>query len=385
MNMKMKRIFFAAAAAAFFALPRAHAVTGGVAATNAPAGAATNSNPPDALASLFGDPVVAKGKGFEIKQSQLDGVVDAIKQRAAAQGQAIPSQELPAITATALKGLIANQILFQQATAADKAEGQKDADQYIAATIKHYGSQSSVEELLKASNKTFADWRNDMTVQSTATVVLTRLLNAAPSQAEIQKFYDDNTNASELPEQAHIRHIRLLTIDPATHAPLSDDQVQAKRKQMDEILKRARAGGDFAKLADEYSEDPSSKGSGGELPPLSRAQLPPQMAAVAFSLTNHQVSDVVETPYGFELIQLLDKTPARKLALNDKLPGTDSDMTLADYLKERLTALKLQQEAPAYIEKLSRSPGVEVLDPSLKTLMSAQTNAPVEAPPAPNP
>jgi len=100
----------------------------------------------------------------------------------------------------------------------------------------------------------------------------------------------------------------------------------------------------------------------------------PEFEAAAFSLTNNQISDVVTTQFGYHIIQLLDKTPARKLALTDKLPS--SDMTAAEYIKDNLTGQKLQELAPAYIEKLSKSPDVEILDPALKALMSAQTNTP---------
>ena len=178
-------------------------------------------------------------------------------------------------------------------------------------------------------------------------------------------------------------------MDPATHAPLPDDQIKAKKKQIDDILKQARAGADFAKLAKQYSEDPGSKDNGGELPPFARASadpshaMVPEFEAAAFSLTNNQISDVVTTQYGYHIIQLLDKTPAKKLALTDKLPAGDT--TLADEIKNFLTGQKLQELAPAYIEKLSKSPGVEILDPALKALMAAQTNAPVEPPAAAKP
>ena len=89
-------------------------------------------------------------------------------------------------------------------------------------------------------------------------------------------------------------------------------------------------------------------------------------------------SDVITTKYGYHIIQLLDKTPARKLALTDKL--LSGDTMLADEIKGFLAGQKLRELAPAYIEKLSKSPGVEILDPALKALMSASTNAPVEPP-----
>jgi len=385
MKTKTKMIFSAALAAVLLALPSARAVTGGDMATNAPADAAavttTNSKPADMMATLFGDPVIVKGKGFEIKQSQLDGVMDAFKSRAAAMGQAVPTEEL---TKTALNSLIVNQVLLQMATDADKAEGKKEADQYVAQTIKHYGSQEAVEVQLKAVGKTFDAWRTEMGQQTTATTVMIRELNAAPTATEIQKFYETNSAASELPEQAHVRHILLLTIDPTTHAPLPDDQIKAKRKQIDDILKRARAGEDFAALAKGNSEDPGTKADGGELPPFAKASadpahaMVPEFEAAAFSLTNKQISDVITTQYGYHIIQLLDKTPARKLALTDKLPSGDT--TLADEIKNYLTGQKLKELAPAFIEKLSNSPDVDILDPALKAMLSAQTNAPVAPP-----
>jgi parvulin-like peptidyl-prolyl isomerase len=382
MKTKTKMIFSAALAAALMALPRAQAATSGAMATNAPmaatATAATNSKPTDVLATLFGDPVIVKGKGFEIKQSQLDEAMDAIKARAAAAGQTIPPEEL---TRTVLNNLIGSQNVLQMATDADKAEGKKEAEQYIAQIIKQFGSQAAVEEQLKAAGKTFDGLRTDMTQQRTVIAVLIRVLNAAPAEAEIQKFYETNSTASEVPEQVHVRHVLLLTIDPTspTRAPLSGDQTKTKKKQIDDILKRARGGEDFAKLAKEYSDDPNTKDKGGELPLLTREQMGPELAATAFALTNNQVSDVIEMPYGYELIQLLDKTPAKKLALADKVPAGDT--TLADEIKDYLTRQKLQEAAPAYIQKLSQSPGAEILDPALKALMAASTNAPAASKP----
>jgi len=377
MNTKSKMIFSAVLAAALIAMPRAQAATSGDAAMTAPSDTATNSKPADVMAALFGDPVIVKGNGFEIKQSQLDQAVDAIKARAVAAGQTIPPEDL---TKTILNNLIGNQIVLQMATAADKAAGQKEADKFIAQTIKHYGTQALVEEQLKAAGKTFDAWRTEMTQQTTTMAVLIRVLNAAPTDAEVQKYYDDNPKASEMPEQVHVRHILLLTMDPTTHAPLSDDQVKAKKKQIDDILKQARAGADFATLAKQYSEDPGSKNDGGELPPFAKASddpthaMVPEFETAAFALTNNQISEVITTQYGYHIIQLIDKTPARKLAPTDTLPG--SDTTLAEQIKNVMTEQKLRELAPAYIEKLSQSPGVEILDPALKALLSAQTNAP---------
>ena len=95
------------------------------------------------------------------------------------------------------------------------------------------------------------------------------------TDAEAKAFYSSNSAEFEQPEKVRVRHILLLTADPVTRQPLADAQLKAKRSQMDDILKRARAGGDFAKLAGQYSEDPRTMDNGGELPPVCARQRRP--------------------------------------------------------------------------------------------------------------
>jgi peptidyl-prolyl cis-trans isomerase C len=194
--------------------------------------------------------------------------------------------------------------------------------------------------------------------------------------AEAKQFYDDTNNSAdfEQPEMVHVRHILLLTMDPVTRAPLTADQQQAKRKQIDDLLKRIRGGADFAALAKQYSEDPNSKDNNNEMT-LVRGNpgIPTEVEAAAFSLTNNQVSDVITTAYGYHIIKLLDKTPAKKLALTDKVPL--SDMTVAAKVKDYLTQQKNEKLAPAYLEKLRKAADVQILDAGLKAAETAAAAA----------
>jgi peptidyl-prolyl cis-trans isomerase C len=375
-------VFAVALSAALMVLLRARAVTGDTPMmTNAPAvaAAATNSNPAAVMTALFGDPVIAKGKGVEIKESQLDEVVTGLKAAAAARDQAIPPEQLTAIKAQMLDRLIQIQLLAQKATAADKAEGQKKTDEQLKAYVEQAGSQTNFDAHLQAAGMSESELRSKISQEITAMVTLQRELGISISDAEARAYYTNHPADFEVPEKVHVRHILLFTIDPTTHAPLPADQQAAKRKQIEDILKRARAGEDFATLAKEYSEDPGSKDDGGELPAFARGQMVPEFEAAAFSLTNNQISDVVTTQYGYHIIQLLDKIPAKTLTLTDKLPL--SDMTVADYIKEKLAQQKMATVAPPYLVKLTQSADVQILDPDLKALIDAQTNAPV-APPA---
>jgi len=381
MKKQIKLIFPAAFAVALFALPRVNAASAN-AATNVPASTATNVNSQAAMTALFGDPVIAKGKGFEIKRSELDGVMMGVKSTAAARGQTIPPGQLTQIESQLLGRLIQDQLLLQKATDADRTNGVQKASLQMNMLLERFGSQEVLERQMKAVGLTVAELRSKITQENTAQAVKIRELNVTVTDAEAKQYYDDTNHLAdfEQPEMIHVRHILLMTMDPVTRTPLAADQQKAKQKQMDDLLKRIRGGADFAALAKQYSEDPGSKDNGGELPAFPHGQMVPEFEAAAFSLTNNQVSDVITSAYGYHIIKLLDKTPAKKLALTDKVPL--SDVTIASRVKDFLTQQKTEKLAPAYLEKLRKAADVQILDADLKAATAAAAAAAANAPAA---
>ncbi len=116
MTHKTAKIPSLALIAALIAAPGAFAVNSG---TNAAA------KPADKLTELFGDPVIAKGKGVEVKRSQLDSAMNITKAAAAGRGQMPSPEQMQLLEQQALQGLIHFQLLLNQATAADKAKGRE--------------------------------------------------------------------------------------------------------------------------------------------------------------------------------------------------------------------------------------------------------------------
>jgi peptidyl-prolyl cis-trans isomerase C len=379
MNTKMKLIFPAAFAVALMTLSGADAASAGAPSM---AAAGTNAN---ALttASLFGDPVIAKGTGVEVKQSDLDEVVLGVESAASAHGETIPPEQMMGIKSQMLNRLIQIQLLLQKATDADKAEGKNKADIQISNLLDRAGSPEAFDRQLKAVGMTPEELRAKVTQEATATATLTRELGVTVTEAEATAFYGSNSPDFEQPETVHVRHILLLTMDPTTREPLPADQAAAKRKQIDDILKRVKAGEDFAALATQYSEDPGSKDKGGELPPFSHGEMVPQFEAAAFSMATNTVSDVVTTDYGYHIIKLLDRSPAKKVEY----------ATVADKIKDFLSQQKTEKLAPAYLDNLKKSANVEILDADLKTAAAAaeaeaaaETNLPADTkPPAATP
>jgi parvulin-like peptidyl-prolyl isomerase len=345
--MKLKLILSAALMAGVIS---ASAATENAAAKTA----GTNANPEAAMTALFGDPVVAKGTGFQIKQSELDQVVSGARANAAAQGQQLP----PDFQIGVLNQLVTIQLLLQKATDADRALGKVDADLQYDKLIKRFGSAEAFERQLKAVGMTVEDLRAKAAQEATAKATLKRELNIVVSDEDAKDFYAKNPADFEQPELAHVRHILLMTIDPATHTPLSTNTVAAKKKQAEDLLKRAKAGEDFAALAKQFSEDPGSKENGGELPEFPRGQMVPEFEAAAFALAKDQVSDIVTSQFGFHIIKSLDKTAAKKIEY----------ATVASDIKEALSRQKIAKLAPDFIKKLRTDLKLEIVDPALKAM-----------------
>ena len=126
------------------------------------------------MTALFGDPVIAKGKGFEVKRSELDELVTKFKAAAAAQNMSVP----PEIERIALNNLIDERLLLAKATDADRNKGVQMADLQMAALLERVGSQEKLDLLLKTHGVTAAAARQEMAQSVTAKSALERELKA---------------------------------------------------------------------------------------------------------------------------------------------------------------------------------------------------------------
>jgi peptidyl-prolyl cis-trans isomerase C len=321
--------------------------------------AATNGAAPsksDLMPSeLFGSKVVAQGKGVKVTRGMLDDEVIRVKAQAAARNQNIPSEQMGLMERQILEQLIQVQLLQAKATEADKAAGKVLAEKRFEEAKTRLGSEEAHNRQMKLMGATREEVLAKWAESATAETVLKRELKVNVTDADVRKYFDDNPARFEEPEMVRASHILLMTTDPKTNTELTEDQKTAKHKEMEGLLKRARAGEDFAELAKKYSEDPGSKDKGGEYK-FPRGQMVPEFEAAAFSLGTNQVSDIVTTRYGYHIIKLSEKIPAKKVEFEKA----------ASDIKEGLTQQELQKQFPDYLDKLKKEAGVEILDEKLK-------------------
>jgi peptidyl-prolyl cis-trans isomerase C len=322
---------------------------------------ATEGAKPSKADALFDDPVVARGKGVEVKRSQLDETFIAAKANAAANNVTFSEAERGLLEARLLNELVVSKILTAKATDADKAKANEAADKFIADTRKQFTSDDAFAERLKMNKLTLPELRSKLVTEAVPSTVLERELKTQISvtDADVKKFYSENPSKFEQPEMVHAAHILIGTRDMTAGTELGDDQKKAKREVADGLLKRAKAGEDFAALAKKYSEDPGSKDNGGEYT-FPRGQMMPEFESAAFALKKGEVSSIVTTSYGYHIIKLIEKLPAKTIGLAEASPK----------LKEFLTAQEGQKIAPAYFKKLKADAGIEIVDEKLKAAVA---------------
>jgi len=109
-------------------------------------------------------------------------------------------------------------------------------------------------------------------------------------------------------DQVRARHILVKIVDDAGNM-LDEAAVAAARVKIDDLLARAKAGEDFATLATENTEDPGSKETGGEYT-FGRGQMVAEFENTAYNLEIGEISDVIETQFGYHIIKLEERIPA---------------------------------------------------------------------------
>jgi peptidyl-prolyl cis-trans isomerase D len=158
------------------------------------------------------------------------------------------------------------------------------------------------------------------------------------SDQDARAFYEQNKTRYEVPEQRRASHILVAAPKDASDA----DKAKARAKAED-LLKKVRANpADFAKLAKQFSDDPGSAANGGDLDYMGRGATVPPFEAALFGLKDHEISDVVQTDFGYHIIQLTGIKPA------DVKPFESVKSDIVAEIGKQLAQKKFEDDAEAF-------------------------------------
>ncbi|HKB99479.1 MAG TPA: peptidyl-prolyl cis-trans isomerase [Terriglobales bacterium] len=162
---------------------------------------------------------------------------------------------------------------------------------------------------------------------------------------DLQAYYDQHREEYRVPEQVKVSHILIKTPLPAPGAKEDEKALADARAKAEGVLKEVKAGGDFAKLAEKYSDDPGSAKSGGELGWIGRGRTVPEFEKAAFSLGKGQTSDLVKSSYGFHIIHVEDKQEAHLKTL------AEVKSEIEEKVKQQKTARATEAAANALLSQ----------------------------------
>jgi peptidyl-prolyl cis-trans isomerase C len=289
-------------------------------------------------------PVVARVNGEEIPRADFERAVRVLEARA---GGPIPGDRRDEILRNVLDQLITYRILSQEAKRRNLAPSDEEVQGRIAQVRQQFPNEQAFTAALKQRGmdvrQFMIDMRSDLTVGKLVEAEgKTAVLVGEP---DAKAFYEKNPDQFKEPEMVRASHI--LARFPEGADPAAKKTARAK---IDGVLGQVRRGGDFAALARQHSEDGSAQ-AGGDLNFFGPGQMVPAFEKTAFALQVGQVSDVVETQFGYHIIKVTDRKAGRTV------PFDEVKERIAGYLRQQ----RQQEKANALIEQLRAKAKVEVL------------------------
>jgi peptidyl-prolyl cis-trans isomerase C len=292
--------------------------------------------------------MIAKVNGTTITVSDLEKEVKGML--AQYHQQQVPLEQiqpmLPQIKKQAIESLINRQLLYEEV---DRRNIVSDSDQ-VKAEIKKiassYPSQAEFEKQLNENGFSVDQMEKDMEQQLKLDLLIKEDLKFKDIQVteeEASSFFKSNPDSFQAPIQVRASHI-LLKASPED----PQDVKTQKRLELAGILGRIEKGADFADMARNHSDCPS-KEQGGDLGLFGKGAMIKPFEDAAFSMNLGEVSDIVETEFGFHIIRLEERNEERKEEFD----------AVKEEIINHLAATKEQAKFDEFIKDLRNEAAIE--------------------------
>ncbi len=288
---------------------------------------------------------VAVVNGSVINRADFDREVSRVQQRLSSMGKRPSDSQLSEIKKEVLENLINRELFYQESQNQGITVDEVAINEQLKKLKERFPSEVEFKSALSKANLSEdalkSQFKRGMAIQRFIDKQFVQRITV--SDKESKGYYDSHPDLFKQPEQARASHI-LIKVDPGADVSQKADA----RKKMEKIQERVQKGEDFAALAKEFSEGPSSA-RGGDLGYFGRGKMVKPFEEKAFALQPGEVSDIVETQFGYHLIKVMDKKPETTIAYEN----------IKDKLVQHLKREKVHKEVDLYVEKLKEKAKVE--------------------------
>ncbi|MBU3980427.1 MAG: peptidylprolyl isomerase, partial [Proteobacteria bacterium] len=288
---------------------------------------------------------VAIVNGSVITGEEFNRELSQVKQKISQQEIEIASPQLEGIRNEILDNLIDLELLFQESRNNGIKVEKEAIDSQMKSLKQKFPNDAEFEnflsELKLSESNLKLKIKKGIAIQELVETQIAQKIKISDEESKV--FYDANPDLFKQPEQVKASHILIKIDNGADEAKKSEATKKIKAIQL-----KLKKGEDFAALAKEFSECPS-KNNGGDLGYFQRGQMVKSFEDVAFALKTEEVSDIVETQFGYHIIKVVDKTPEKTTAYENVKED------LAQHLKQE----KTKEEVKIYIQKLREKSKIE--------------------------
>jgi peptidyl-prolyl cis-trans isomerase C len=263
-----------------------------------------------------------------------------------AAGQRVPKEQRDEIYRKALDDLINVRLLRNEVTARNFPADEKAVEEQMQKIRSQFPSDEEYRKALSSRGMTPEQLRANLLDETRINKMMeAEAAGVTPvTDAEIREFFEKNPDKFKEPEAVRASHI-LIRVQPG------DEAAQKKAlAAIQSVHKQAKAGKDFSDLARKYSADGSAE-RGGDLGFFTKDKMVPEFANAAFALEPGQISDIVQTSFGYHVIKVIERRPARSIPLEQ----------VTEQVRQRLTQTRQQEKAEAFVKVLRSKSKIEVL------------------------
>jgi peptidyl-prolyl cis-trans isomerase C len=288
--------------------------------------------------------IIAKVNGDAISRDEFEDAVHSLEAR---NGGPVPTDRRDEILRGVLDQLVTYHLLEQEAVAKKVVVPDTELNNHLDQIKKQFPDEAAFQKALAAQGTSEPKLKENIKTSLMVTEVLQEEVGpkVAVTDKDVSDFYAANQASFAEGEAVRASHILIAVPKNATA-----EQKAAAKTKAEGLLKQIKGGADFATLAKANSDDPGSAARGGDLGFFEKGQMVPSFDQAAFALKPGQISDLVESPFGYHIIKVTDRRPPRTPPLAE---------VSAD-IKNFLTNQARQKETTKLVAQLREKSKIEI-------------------------